>query len=112
MDVILCPVHPLPAPVHNTSRYWGYTSLWNMLDYPAAAFPVTRVDAARDARDESYAPRNSLDAWCHEHYDAALQDGAPVALQLVARRLEDEKLVEALAEVVDKAGLPFVDCLA
>jgi hypothetical protein len=40
VDVILCPVGPGAAPPLNCARYWGYTSQWNLLDYPALVFPV------------------------------------------------------------------------
>jgi amidase len=43
MDVILCPVGPGVAPKHGTSKYWGYTAVWNLLDYPGLAFPVGTV---------------------------------------------------------------------
>ncbi|KAF7588619.1 hypothetical protein BBP40_005457 [Aspergillus hancockii] len=112
MDVILCPAYPTPAPVIDTSRYWGYTSIWNLLDYPAIVFPVTRVDPVRDAKDAAYEPRNEFDRWCYEHYDAQIQRDAPVCLQLVAKKLEDEKVLQALQEIKQKIGLPFVDCLA
>lgn len=49
VDVILCPVSPGVAPKHNTAYYWGYTSAWNLLDYPALVFPVSKVDKAKDA---------------------------------------------------------------
>ncbi|GFZ47577.1 Putative amidase C550.07 [Saitozyma sp. JCM 24511] len=39
IDVVLCPAGPGPAPLHGTSKYWGYTSLFNLLDWPAAVFP-------------------------------------------------------------------------
>lgn len=48
MDVILCPVGPGVATRHNTAKYWGYTAVWNLLDYPAAVFPVDKVDAGVD----------------------------------------------------------------
>lgn len=112
MDVILAPSSPTPAPQLHTSRYWGYTSLWNLLDYPAMVFPVTKIDAERDARDAAYEPRNDFDRWAHEHYDADKQRDAPVTLQLVAKRLEEEKLLQAFKEIKEKVGLPFVDCLA
>lgn len=76
------------------------------------AFPVTKIDPERDAKDLSYTPQNEFDSWCYEHYDASKQKDAPVALQLVAKRLEDEKLVQACKEIQEKIGLPFVDCLA
>lgn len=42
VDVILCPVGPGAAPPLNHARYWPYTSQWNLLDYPALVFPVTK----------------------------------------------------------------------
>ncbi len=66
VDVILCPVSPGAAPPIDCSRYWGYTSQWNLLDYPAAVFPVTRVDPEMDAKDEDYVPLNEKDEYNHE----------------------------------------------
>lgn len=111
MDVILCPAFPTPAPVHDTSRYWGYT-FFNLLDYSALVFPVTKVDSERDAKDTSYTSKNEFDAWAYEHYESVMQKATPVSLQLVAKKLEEEKLLQALREIQGKIGLPFVDCLA
>jgi Asp-tRNA(Asn)/Glu-tRNA(Gln) amidotransferase A subunit family amidase len=61
VDVILCPAGPGVAPRHNTARYWGYTSVWNLLDYPAAVFPVTKADAQADRVEEGYQPMNETD---------------------------------------------------
>jgi amidase len=61
MDVILCPAGPHVAPMHNTSKYWGYTSQWNLLDYPAVVFPVTKVDAALDDVDMDHEPMTDID---------------------------------------------------
>ncbi|KAK2745906.1 hypothetical protein FQN57_003519 [Myotisia sp. PD_48] len=111
MDVILCPVHPNPAPPIDTSRYWGYTSVWNLLDYPAIVFPVTRVDPVRDVKDPNYKPRSDLDKWYQDHYDPILEKDGPVPLQLVAKKLQDEKVVRACRDIVEAIGLPFVNCL-
>ncbi|KAJ5513276.1 Amidase [Penicillium fimorum] len=112
MDVILCPAFPTPAPLHDTSRYWGYTSLFNLLDYSALVFPVTKVDPEKDAKDTAYTPKNEFDSWAYEHYDPVMQKDAPVSLQLVAKKLEEEKLLQAFREIQEKISLPFVDCLA
>src|SRR4051812_39511154 len=61
MDAILCPVGPGVAPLQNTERYWGYTSQWNLLDYPASVFPVSKVDAGVDAVEKGYKPMNDVD---------------------------------------------------
>ena len=52
VDAILCPVGPGVAPRHNTSKYWSYTSQWNLLDYPALSFPVCKVDSELDGGKE------------------------------------------------------------
>jgi amidase len=41
IDVILCPAGPGVAPPLDCAKYWGYTSLWNLLDWPALVFPVS-----------------------------------------------------------------------
>lgn len=65
VDVILCPVGPGAAPLLDTAKYWGYTSQWNLLDYPALVFPVSRVDPEVDVADEGYQPMNEKDALNH-----------------------------------------------
>ena len=65
VDVILCPASPGAAPPLDSSHYWGYTSQWNLLDYPALVFPVTTVDPALDVRDDKYSPMNEQDLINH-----------------------------------------------
>ena len=91
VDVILCPVGPGTAPKLGTSKYWGYTSQWNLLDYPAVVFPVDVVDGVKDGVEESkeYVGRNGKDgenwSWWEESGAEGYKD-APISLQLVARR--------------------------
>lgn len=61
MDVILCPAGPGVAPSHNTAKYWGYTSQWNLLDYPAVVFPVTKSNKNVD-RPDKYKPMSGADS--------------------------------------------------
>jgi len=65
VDVILCPAGPGAAPPLNHARYWGYTAQWNLLDYPALVFPVTKVDPDQDGALADYEPMNDQDAWNH-----------------------------------------------
>ena len=65
MDIILCPVGPGAAPPLDCSRYWNYTSQWNLLDYPALVFPVTTVDPVVDIRDDKYTAMNEDDLYNH-----------------------------------------------
>ena len=61
VDVILSPVGPGVASRHNTAKYWGYTSQWNLLDYPALTFPVSKVDPRVDRMEEDYRPLTDVD---------------------------------------------------
>lgn len=61
VDVILCPVGPGVAPKHDTAKYWGYTSQWNLLDYPAVVFPVGKVDKDRDLWEEGWKAMTDVD---------------------------------------------------
>ena len=65
VDVILAPVGPGAAPPLDQARYWSYTSQWNLLDYPALVFPVSRVDPDVDKADKNYKPVNEQDKFNH-----------------------------------------------
>lgn len=108
VDVILCPVSPGAATKLDTAKYWGYTTQWNVLDYPAISFPVSAV-LESDGAGIKYEPRNEKDAFnwgLWEKYGAAGYADAPINLQLVGRRYHDEKLLWALEEIIRETGLP------
>jgi amidase len=134
VDVVLCPVGPGCAPPLDCARYWGYTSQWNLLDYPAAVFPTGLKCGPEDLADREYVPRNEQDRYNHElcKFSSSERGGgrdfvvqvtsltflacaddperyidAPISLQLVGRRYEDEKVIEALEMIIEAAGLPF-----
>lgn len=107
VDVILCPVGPGVAPKHNTSRYWGYTSQWNLLDYPAVTFPVSRVDGKTDVARGTFKPMTDVDEEHWKLYDPNEFDGLPISLQLVGRRFEDEKVIAVLQYLKQVVSLPM-----
>jgi Asp-tRNA(Asn)/Glu-tRNA(Gln) amidotransferase A subunit family amidase len=107
VDALLCPAGPGVAPKHNTSKYWCYTSQWNLLDYPGAVFPVCKVDKAIDVPEEPYKPLSKEDKANHKLYDSTSFDGVPVSLQLVGRRFEDEKVLRILQYIQERIQLPF-----
>ena len=74
VDVILCPVGPGAAPLLDNSKYWGYTSQWNLLDYPALVFPVSKVDSKIDVREEGYKPMNEKDEFNYSLCTATMLD--------------------------------------
>lgn len=89
VDVILCPAGPGVAPKLDTAKWWGYTSQWNLLDYPAIVFPVDMVDVEKDDVKEAYEPRNEKDKYNWDLWEKFGTEGykdAPISLQLVARR--------------------------
>ncbi|KAL2312851.1 Amidase [Schizosaccharomyces pombe] len=100
VDVLLTPVGPSPAPKLGEAKYWTYTSVWNLLDLPAVVFPVTTVDPKLDVKDESYIPMNEQDAANYETYSPEDYLDAPVSLQLVGKRWQDEELLAALDKIV------------
>lgn len=103
VDAILCPVAPTLAPPHYTTRWWGYTSHWNLLDLPAVAFPVDRFKATESATYPPLPPsRNDVERFIHDQWDPATYDNAPISLQLVGRRHNEEKLL-AMLNVLEKA---------
>ncbi|KAK8052388.1 amidase [Apiospora rasikravindrae] len=117
VDVILCPAGPGVAPKLDAARYWGYTSQWNLLDYPAVAFPIHKCVSVRKDGDAAmtdhipleYIPRCEADKdnWSQwELYGAKGYKGAPISLQLVGRRYDDEKLLAALEVILKEADLP------
>lgn len=61
-DLILCPAGPGCALPLNTSKYWPYTSQWNLLDYPAIVFPTKMTGGVSD-QQEVYVPRNERDVY-------------------------------------------------
>ncbi|KAL9583068.1 MAG: hypothetical protein Q9212_002927 [Teloschistes hypoglaucus] len=108
VDVILAPAGPAAAPPLDQSKYWAYTAQWNLLDYPALVFPVTHADPRLDKKEEGYVPMNEKDAFNDALYgDPEVYGGLPVGLQLVGRRYEDEKVVEALGLIKEMIGIPF-----
>ncbi|KAH7388881.1 acetamidase [Cadophora sp. MPI-SDFR-AT-0126] len=104
VDAILCPAGPGAAPSLGNAKYWSYTSQWNMLEYPGAVFPVTKVDQAVDVEETEYVPRNPQDKFNWELYKRERYIDAPVSLQIVTRRWEDEKCLAVLSEVEKAMG--------
>jgi hypothetical protein len=54
VDVVLSLPGAGPANKLNTSTYWSYTALWNLLDYPAGVFPTGLAVLETDVPDAPY----------------------------------------------------------
>ncbi|KAJ7457387.1 amidase signature domain-containing protein [Mycena latifolia] len=107
VDVVLCPAGAGPPPALGTCKYWGYTNVWNFVDYPAAVFPTgLHADPAVDVADSAQrAYMSDADAENCAAYVPETFTGAPLCLQLVSRRFQDEIVMKALEEI--SKVLPF-----
>ena len=63
---------------------------------------MTNVDKKIDVVNKSFKPVSEQDRETQNDYDPELYHGAPVAVQLVGRRLQEEKVL-ALSEYVGLA---------
>ncbi|KAM0559871.1 hypothetical protein ACHAPJ_003819 [Fusarium lateritium] len=106
VDVIIGPSFVGPACAHDTAFYWTYTSLYNLVDYPGAVFPTPIKAESGEEYDEGYTPLNDACQHVKQLWEAADFDGAPVNLQVVARRHHDNELFGALRVLKEILGLP------
>ena len=123
MDAILTPLSPWVMPplgaVDKTLNL-SFTNFVNVLgesrlrlsahpespnmmsvDSPACVLPVTFVDRNVDKKRAAFNPIDSKDAVIQSDYDPDRYDGVPVCVQLVGRRLQEERLV-AVVKKIDK----------
>lgn len=102
MDAIIAPVTPHAGAEHDQfGRHVGYTGVWNIIDAPAVTVPILKADKELDAK-ESHQPvsfhcEDDEKIWAK--YSAEKVHGLPTGLQIVGKRLEEEKLL-AMAEIV------------
>lgn len=68
--------------------------------------PVTRVDGKEDAlpADFSLHKLNGVAKGAMKHYDSVAMHGLPVGVQVVGRRLEEEKVLAVMKRVEDALG--------
>ncbi|MCJ1453632.1 Acetamidase [Mycoblastus sanguinarius] len=80
------PVAPSAAVEENVFSYSGYSAIASLLDYSAGSFPVTFADRQVDVEQPDY-------------HRADRFHGAPVGLQVMTRRLREEKAI-GLMEII------------
>jgi amidase len=102
VDGWILPVAPHAAIKHDNYQYYGYTTVINLLDWPAVSIPVTFADKEKDIKNMQYKSINELDTKIYDDYDADIYDGAPVGVQLVGKRLQEDYLL-GLAEQIGEA---------
>jgi amidase len=106
IDVFICP--PAPHPIAPIDRWndVNYTAAFNLLDLPAGIIPVRSVSKEDLACEfDAGEPLNGWDKinrglWGEK--ERALYEGSVLSVQVVAPKLMERKLAEAMA-VVDEA---------
>jgi hypothetical protein len=141
LDFVLTVPHPLPAFENGASEKAtlmsaGYTHIFSLvgsnnifpprsaahysfpqLDYTAGVLPVTFVDKDADRlpadfyASEYYKNMSALAKGAYSVYDAEGMHGLPLGVQVVGKRLEEEKVLEGMKvieEALKKQGTVFV----
>nr|AAK29061.1 acetamidase [Aspergillus rugulosus] len=101
LDAIIAPITPTAAVRHDQFRYYGYASVINLLDFTSVVVPVTFADKNIDKKNEGFKAVSELDALVQGEYDPEAYHGAPVAVQVIGRRLSEERTL-AIAEEVGR----------
>ncbi|KAF4493825.1 general amidase [Fusarium agapanthi] len=96
VDAVLMPVAPHAAVIPGKFYHGAYTDAMNLTNYTAVVIPSIRADKRIDVFDEGYEPLGKVD---RKNWQAYLYDGAPVGVQIVGRKLEEEKCL-AIARIV------------
>lgn len=104
IDAIIMPVSPYSGVGIGKFKYVGYTSVFNALDWAAGTIPVTRVDKAIDIKEEIYEARNALDKETYENYDPNELSGGAISIQIVCKKLQEEKVVKLMKLVSEAIG--------
>ena len=113
IDALICPVAPHAVPPKDSWKTVGYTSMWVLLDCPAGTVPIRNFsedDLKGEMKDMSGGgqPLNKFDEmnrtlW--EKVDRRVYLGSPLCVQVVAPRLQEKRLCDAMraiAEAVDR----------
>lgn len=103
IDAFICPVAPHPVPPIDKWNGVSYTSSFVLLDYPAGVVPVRKLETG-DLQLEmpEGKPIGSWDKTNRELWtdiDRSIYVGTPLCVQVVAPKLEERKLCEAMAAI-------------
>ncbi|KAJ3510480.1 hypothetical protein NM208_g15524 [Fusarium decemcellulare] len=110
IDCLITPPNATPAVphkgMHDACSSCGYTFMFNLLDYSAGVLPVTHVDKAKDQLPTEFNLKslNGIARGAYKLYDADAMHGLPVGVQVVGRRLEEEKVLAIMKRIEDALG--------
>ncbi|KXN67639.1 amidase signature enzyme [Conidiobolus coronatus NRRL 28638] len=116
MDFVICPISPMPSFEHHTfvevGVAYGNNFLYNLIGNTVGVIPVSRVNREIDGIEdlsswlkskvsEDYSEKFFLQKLIYSQYDAHEMHGLPVAIQVVGRKFEEEKVAKGM-ELIDK----------
>lgn len=99
IDFVLCPCYVGSASKHDEAHFWNFTALWNYVDYPAVVFPTPIKASGKEEYEPSYVPLSERCKKTKEQWDQGGYEGAPINLQLVGRRWQDNEVLGVLGEL-------------
>ncbi|KAL4745060.1 hypothetical protein BDW72DRAFT_199003 [Aspergillus terricola var. indicus] len=102
VDAIILPSGGTVAPPHGTMEYFTYEMISNVLEWTCATVPVTTVDPFLDAKPPTFEAMSEHDQRNYDKYTPEYYKNAPVCLQVLGRRHEEEKVL-GLLRTIDKA---------
>ncbi|CAF4072870.1 unnamed protein product, partial [Adineta steineri] len=106
VDGIISPIYALPAYPHYFELMAGYNAIANLLQLSSVILPVTRVDLQLDQITDEYRnmkTTSTLDEAVKDVYSSPeIFENCMVGLQVICRRLEDEKAI-AMAMILEEA---------
>lgn len=104
VDIIIMPPMPHTSVPHCGCRWVGYTKVWNVLDYTALVIPAGKVETEDAGSQWDFESRNEMDEWnanlWKENKEDMIKLGLPVGMQIVGRKLEEEKIL-AVGKMID-----------
>lgn len=123
MDCLIAPGGVSVASAHGEARYWAYTSVFNGLDLPVFCLPVGEVgegdrwegaeskgdggerNGNGDVKEKEKEKTGMESLWGSGTSGAEKYEGGSVGIQIVGRRLEEEKLLGMVRIIERDLGL-------
>ncbi|KAF3043938.1 hypothetical protein E8E11_007936 [Didymella keratinophila] len=102
IDAFICPVAPHPVPPIDRYNGAGYTSSFVLLDYPAGTIPVRdfiKADKKGEMKGKVLGSWDKVNRALWSEVDREVYVGSPLCIQVVAPKLQEEKLVQAMSAI-------------
>ncbi|XP_076440415.1 fatty-acid amide hydrolase 1-like [Babylonia areolata] len=111
LDAVICPVFPCPAPktahVGFLTTAGSGSCLYNLVNFPAGALPVTKVtpqDVADVNNPKLYQAKTRLETFLKNSCDTEQSVGLPVAVQCVTLPFKEELCLRLMRELETALG--------